>query len=533
MARLFKRTFWSVDPITGERVQHKTPNWYGQYRDDLGIWRRVPLCPDKTLAGLMLAELKRKSLQSQAGVSDPFEDHRKQPMASHVAQYRKHLEAKRNSADHVARTIQRIESINDGCGFRRLADIKPAAVASWLADEREPTKDNDGNTVPGLSVASSNHYLTAIKGFTRWLVKDRRSPENPLAHLSRLNGEDDIRRSRRCLSEADFGRLLKAARDGKPLCGLTGAERELLYLVAAFTGLRARELGSLTEASFDLTANPPTMTVEAGYSKRRRRDTLPVHPLVAETLTTLFAQRQRKRDSAPIALKFDAARKMTPHGRRETMNAEPLWPGTWAKNRHGAEMMRHDLQAAGLPFEDERGDVFDFHSLRGQFITQLGRSGVSLVEAQKLARHCDPKLTANHYTHLSLHDLTSAVSRLAAPRQPHQERQTMMATGTEESRADFTGPSTGPKLAQKPENRREALTTAANSSAANCAAEHPPPETRKPRKNRGSEHDCESVISPVKSAEGGSRTHTPSKGYGILNPARLPFRHFGPVKGTS
>lgn len=228
-------------------------------------------------------------------------------MSEHVAEYRKQLQAKRNSADHVSRTIQRIESINDGCGFRRIADIKPAAVASWLAEQREPTKDTDGNTVPGLSVASSNHYLTAIKGFARWLVRDRRSAENPLVHLSRLNGEDDIRCSRRSLSEAEFGRLLKAARDGKTLCGLTGAERELLYLVAAFTGLRARELSSLTESSFDLTANPPMMTVEAGYSKRRRRDTLPVHPLVAEALTTLFAQRQRQRDSAPIALKFDAA----------------------------------------------------------------------------------------------------------------------------------------------------------------------------------------------------------------------------------
>ena len=105
----------------------------------------------------------------------------------------------------------------------------------------------------------------------------------------------------------------------------------------------------------------------------------------------LFAQRQRQRDSAPIALKFDAARKKTSHEQREAIpNAEPIWSGTWAKIRHGAEMMRHDLQAAGLPFEDERGDVFDFHSLRGQFITQLGRNGVPLVEAQKLARHSDP-----------------------------------------------------------------------------------------------------------------------------------------------
>ncbi len=147
-------------------------------------------------------------------------------------------------------------------------------------------------------------------------------------------------------------------------------------------------------------------------------------------------------------------------------NAEPLWPGTWAKNRHGAEMIRHDLQAAGLLFEDERGDVFDFHSLRGQFITQLGRSGVSLVEAQKLARHCDPKLTANHYTHLSLHDLTSAVSRLAAPQTPHQECETMRATGTEKTRAESLAPTVAPTLGKQ----GEPLTTAANSSDANFLA---------------------------------------------------------------
>ena len=101
------------------------------------------------------------------------------------------------------------------------------------------------------------------------------------------------------------------------------------------------------------------------------------------------------------------------------------------------------------------------------------------------------------------------------------------ATGTDE----FSGPSTGPNLAQKSENRREALTTAANSSDARSASEHPPSEMRKPRISRGSEHACESMITLEKSTEGGSRTHTPSEGYGILNPARLPFRHSGPVKG--
>ena len=157
----------------------------------------------------------------------------------------------------------------------------------------------------------------------------------------------------------------------------------------------------------------------------------------------------------------------------------------------------------------------------------FGRSGVSLVEAQMLARHCDPKMIANHYTHLSLHDLASAVSRLVAPRTTDRGREAMRATGSDEILAKSLSPSVAPNLAQTGDNRGETLTTAENSPVAKFDANRRPPEMQKPRKFRGFEHVCESLTTPEKSTEGGSRTHTPSEGYGILNPARLPFRHSG------
>ena len=49
----------------------------------------------------------------------------------------------------------------------------------------------------------------------------------------------------------------------------------MLYAVAVMTGLRAAELASLTRDSFKLDAVPPAVAVEAGYSKRRRKDTVP------------------------------------------------------------------------------------------------------------------------------------------------------------------------------------------------------------------------------------------------------------------
>jgi integrase len=75
-------------------------------------------------------------------------------------------------------------------------------------------------------------------------------------------------------------------------------------------------------------------------------------------------------------------------------------------------MVQHDLKAADIPYEDEDGRVFDFHALRSQYVTGLDRAGVSLQQAQKLARHSDPRLTANLYTRREMGELADAVNML-------------------------------------------------------------------------------------------------------------------------
>ena len=55
------------------------------------------------------------------------------------------------------------------------------------------------------------------------------------------------------------------------------------------------------------------------------------------------------------------------------------------------------------------------HANRHRFISNLGKAGVSPKLAQTLARHSDPKLTMNIYTHVEMTDQAAAVSRLGAP----------------------------------------------------------------------------------------------------------------------
>lgn len=53
--------------------------------------------------------------------------------------------------------------------------------------------------------------------------------------------------------------------------------------------------------------------------------------------------------------------------------------------------------------------MVDFHALRVTFVSHLALAGVPLATAQKLARHSDPRLTANVCTHLGMADLSRAV----------------------------------------------------------------------------------------------------------------------------
>ena len=280
-----------------KRVREKSKTFWGRVADANGKVQPVALCDDADAAEAMLAAMKQRAKREARGDIDPFEDHRSRPLAEHVEDFRGFLESKANTAQHVALTVGRVLSVVDGCKFQRLADLNAGRVAAWLSDRRKPKTDKDGQTIPGLGIVSSNHHLVALKSFGNWLVRDRRSPENPFAHLSRLNARVDVRHERRTLTQKELGGLIGTAEQSQEkFRGLDGSTRAMLYRLAAMTGLRASELASLTPASFDLAADPPTVTLEAGYSKRRREDVLPLHPDLAARLRQWLSEREQQPD---------------------------------------------------------------------------------------------------------------------------------------------------------------------------------------------------------------------------------------------
>ena len=66
-----------------------------------------------------------------------------------------------------------------------------------------------------------------------------------------------------------------------------------------------------------------------------------------------------------------------------------------------AEMLRFDLTEAGIPYKDDRGEVFDFHALRVQCAVSMIRGGVNIKAMQERMRHSTSKMTLDIYSRLS------------------------------------------------------------------------------------------------------------------------------------
>ncbi len=506
-----------------KHARERSKKWYGKYRDHNGDLKKTPLSPVKELARSMLVELVRKAQRRRAGQEDPFEQHRNKDLVCakchstgksydrhtrkhlecavcgpavkdndkagipHLSAYRRYLQGKGDGAEHVATTIRRIRAILEGCKFRRLDQTTGNRVSDFLRDLR----------ARGTSVQTSNYYLVAIKAFCQWTVKDRRTGENPLAYLSKVR-ETAVTLERRNLPPEEFARFLEAAREsGDVFRGVNGPDRAMLYAVAAYTGLRAAELASLGPSSLALKGDPPTIELEAAYSKRRRRDVQPLPQWLADRLTEWLAGKAARK---PVKLRIHADASKAADVR--------LWPKTgWY--RKAAKMLRADLQRAReawiseaqaegerqaresssvLAYQDKSGRVFDFHALRHQFISALAAAGVHPKTAQLLARHSTINLTMNRYSHMPTADVAGALDRLPEPRTIGEGSQAARATGTD-----------GAKGIASP--RHESLASPVAIPPADISgisrvisppvgtigktADSPSQETRKPLKNKG------------------------------------------------
>jgi integrase len=351
-----------------ENIRKRGKNYYFRCRIN-GQQKDLPLGPDLSVAKSLAKQHAARLLHIKAGFADPREDKWAQselrPIADHVLDWRNYLKSKGVTPRYYDQQRVRVLKLISASKIQRISGLTISAVQIALADVRL-TKGRRGRKQ--MSDGNVIHYARSIKSFSKWLWQDGRVRDDALVHLKSPAVID--RNVRRALESHEAAALIAVTPTLRQRAGLPGSERAVLYAVAMGTGLRLAELMSLIPESFDLDSEQPTITCLGKNTKNGKEAIQPIHPELADMLRPWLA------------------------GKPPGM---PVFPVDYS---NAAPALRSDLKAAGVA----SADLFDFHCLRHTFITMVVKSGASVKVCQELARHSDPKLTMNVYSHLTVHD---------------------------------------------------------------------------------------------------------------------------------
>jgi integrase len=369
--------------------KREAEKWYVELRDHNGIVRRLAAFTDKKPSEALgrniesLVNCRSAGLEPDVkinkwietvpdkllkkfvswGLIDGQRTEITKPLTAHISDYVKVLGAKGYSKDYVRRCRNRLKKIVSACRFTYFRDITQSAVQIYSGKLK---KDGYGDT-------SRGHYLDALQTFLNWAEQDQRIIRNPIAKIVKPKRDSE---KKGILTPEQFLYLLRSTFEKNVLLyskhGISqGVERAVLYLLAGVTGLRRKELLSLTWADIYLTPDSAFVRVSAKLSKNSREAE---QPIAGATVAVLQAYRAQQQPEA----------------------SDRVFKGL-SKYINTAELLRADLIAAKLPLVDREDNVICFHSLRNSYISFLANSQTPAKVVQKLARHSDPRLTFNTY----------------------------------------------------------------------------------------------------------------------------------------
>lgn len=361
-----------INKKTGKRIASRY--YTGQYRlEGDTSYTRVPLrVTDKRAADRKLDQIVQQEERRRAGLLLPEVQTQaaNTPLLDLLDAFIRYQKDRKLTHGYIRKLDQRLRRLLDECRWERIANATADSFIAWRHRQ-------------ALSPKTLNDYLQAAHTLFEWLKKTGRIDLNPFEKVDRVDNSGPKTFERRALTDDEVKRLLAV-----------NEQRRAIYLVALHTGLRLDELRRLQWSDIDLEHRLIRLRAEA--TKSKRADVLPI------TQTAHAALQQQATTS-------NAAGKVFAQG---------------VPSHH---TFQSDLTAAGIPRFDHRGLKADFHALRKTFITNLQRSGVSQRMAMALARHTDPRLTADIYTDQDALPLAEAAAKLPTYDDAHIDAHGMVA----------------------------------------------------------------------------------------------------------
>ena len=358
--RMRMRIFKRKKRVDGKSVESVT--WYGEYRIDGMICPKVTnlCCTDKQVAYSRLQKMVAEEEKTADGIlpSHSIRSTAKTLLTELLKEYLERLQKLNRSKPHIRNNRDRIGQLIDECRWRYVKDVAPESFEAWRDDHLH------------LAPKTLNDYLSLANTFFNWLVKYDRLNKNPLLRVTTL--ERQMVKPRRAFSDREFNNLVSVA----------PPRRRIVYLLAAYTGLRRGELKQLRWGDLKIQGDEAWLAVRASTTKNRKSANM---PLRREIVQELLAIKPEYSKPEYLMLKCKVPK---------------------------MERFKKDLQLAGVKYVDQEGRVADFHSLRHTFATNLSKSGVTPRIAMEMMRHSDMKLTMKTYTDVSQLPVTEALNKL-------------------------------------------------------------------------------------------------------------------------
>jgi len=256
----------------------------------------------------------------------------------------------------------------------------------------------------GKTVAN---YAESLAALCDWCVDRGYLSEDPLRMLGKFDTTPLTQR--RSMTAEEICQLLDAC----------APHRRLLLETAFQSGLRVNELRNLTVDHLDVQRRG--LLLDAEWTKNRKPGFQPLPAALVEHLLR-FGQSGA---AGGLYERF--------YRRSDASLKAPERPLLYVPS-HPSRDLAKDLAAADIPKHTAAGKV-DFHACRVAYINLVIESGVTVKEAQTLARHSTPQLTMNLYGRTRDDRLVEAVEKVGKALQ-RPEKHALCMHPSETARVD-------------------------------------------------------------------------------------------------
>ena len=254
--------------------------------------------------------------------------------------------------------------------------VTPANVAAWR--DRSAAR---------ATPRTANNKLKIVRTLFQSAWRDGLLTDNPAAKVVALKSAESKRRP-------------FTMKELKAILAVASVEWRGMVLAGLYTGLRLKDVASLTWANIDL----QTDQIAISTSKTDRRQILPIAKPLRAYLDTLSA------GDDPVAPLFPSAHPFAVRSGGTAVLSQQFYALLVAANLATARPPKHHSGGQGRSAARERSTI-TFHSLRHTATSLLKAAGVSESVTRDIIGHESAEIS-RHYTHVEEGAKRSAIDKL-------------------------------------------------------------------------------------------------------------------------